>query len=107
MGDTTKMVVFQLVNATIRAGLLPVDCTAQCTTAHWAVPSARETHPILCCCLPPTLPPVWCAFNPSQVHYNLLYRKPEENGVKAACDDLGVTLIAYSPLSQGGLMGRQ
>ena len=43
----------------------------------------------------------------NQVHYNLLYRKPEENGVKAACDDLGVTLIAYSPLSQGGMMGRR
>ncbi len=36
-----------------------------------------------------------------QVHYSLLYRLPEENGVKRTCDELGITLIAYSPLSQG------
>ncbi|RVW31166.1 putative oxidoreductase, chloroplastic [Vitis vinifera] len=37
----------------------------------------------------------------NQVNYSLLYRLPEENGVKAACDELGVTLIAYSPIAQG------
>lgn len=42
----------------------------------------------------------------NQVHYNLLYRLPEKNGVKAACDELGVTLIAYSPLAQGILSGK-
>jgi hypothetical protein len=36
-----------------------------------------------------------------QVHYSLLYRHPEENGVKRTCEELGITLIAYSPLSQG------
>jgi hypothetical protein len=35
------------------------------------------------------------------VNYSLIYRNPEENGVKAACDELGVTLIAYSPIAQG------
>lgn len=42
----------------------------------------------------------------NQVHYNILYRVPEENGVKAACEELGVTLIAYSPLAQGMLSGK-
>ncbi|CAI5978429.1 unnamed protein product [Closterium sp. NIES-64] len=42
----------------------------------------------------------------NQVHYNILYRVPESNGVKQACDDLGVTIIAYSPLSQGVLSGK-
>ncbi|GAQ77682.1 NAD(P)-linked oxidoreductase superfamily protein [Klebsormidium nitens] len=42
----------------------------------------------------------------NQVHYNLLYRLPEKNGVKRTCDELGVTLIAYSPLAQGILSGK-
>eukprot|EP00897_Mesotaenium_endlicherianum_P005193 jgi/Mesen1/4701/ME000241S03734 len=42
----------------------------------------------------------------NQVHYNLLYRLPERNGVKRACEDLGVSLIAYSPLAQGVLSGK-
>ncbi|XVF58473.1 hypothetical protein PTKIN_Ptkin07bG0069300 [Pterospermum kingtungense] len=33
-------------------------------------------------------------------------KKPEENGVKAACDELGITLIAYCPLAQGTLTGK-
>lgn len=38
----------------------------------------------------------------NQVNYSLIYRLPEENGVKAACDELGISLIAYSPIAQGG-----
>ena len=37
----------------------------------------------------------------NQVQYSLLHRHPERNGLLRACDDLGVTLIAYSPLAQG------
>lgn len=40
----------------------------------------------------------------NQVNYSLIYRKPEENGVKAACDELGITLIAYCPIAQGELL---
>ncbi|KAG7024693.1 putative oxidoreductase, chloroplastic, partial [Cucurbita argyrosperma subsp. argyrosperma] len=32
--------------------------------------------------------------------------KPKENGVTAACDELGITLIAYSPIGQGVLSGK-
>ncbi|KDO44771.1 hypothetical protein CISIN_1g017732mg [Citrus sinensis] len=42
----------------------------------------------------------------NQVNYSLIYRKPEENGVKAACDELGITLIAYCPIAQGALTGK-
>jgi aryl-alcohol dehydrogenase-like predicted oxidoreductase len=42
----------------------------------------------------------------NQVHYSLLYRKPEQNGVLDACRELKVTLIAYSPLEQGLLTGK-
>lgn len=41
----------------------------------------------------------------NQVQYSLLYRAPESNGVLKACQELGVTLIAYSPLCQGLLTG--
>eukprot|EP00899_Mesostigma_viride_P002216 jgi/Mesvir1/11996/Mv00302-RA.1 len=42
----------------------------------------------------------------NQVQYSLLYRRPETNGVADACQDLGVTLMAYSPLAQGLLTGK-
>ncbi|XP_075643691.1 putative oxidoreductase At1g06690, chloroplastic [Castanea sativa] len=42
----------------------------------------------------------------NQVNYSLIYRAPEENGVKAACDELGISLIAYSPIAQGVLTGK-
>ena len=42
----------------------------------------------------------------NQVHYNLLHRYPETNGVLDACRELNVALIAYSPLEQGILTGK-
>lgn len=42
----------------------------------------------------------------NQVHYSLLHREPERDGVLAACRELGVTLIAYSPLEKGVLTGK-
>lgn len=42
----------------------------------------------------------------NQVEYSLLNRKPETNGVLEACRELGITLIAYSPLAGGMLTGK-
>jgi aryl-alcohol dehydrogenase-like predicted oxidoreductase len=42
----------------------------------------------------------------NQVQYSLLDRRPEKNGVLAACRDLDVRLIAYSPLAKGALTGK-
>ncbi|MBS1251903.1 MAG: putative oxidoreductase [Anaerolineales bacterium] len=42
----------------------------------------------------------------NQVEYSLLEREPERNGLLDACRELGVTLIAYSPLAQGLLTGK-
>jgi aryl-alcohol dehydrogenase-like predicted oxidoreductase len=42
----------------------------------------------------------------NQVHYSLLHRAPEVDGVLDACCELGVTLLAYSPLEQGLLTGK-
>jgi aryl-alcohol dehydrogenase-like predicted oxidoreductase len=42
----------------------------------------------------------------NQVHYNLLHRKPEKNGVLDVCHELNMALIAYSPLEQGLLTGK-
>lgn len=37
----------------------------------------------------------------NEVHYSLLHRQPETNGVLAACRELNVALIAYRPLESG------
>jgi len=42
----------------------------------------------------------------NQVQYSLLHRRPERNGLLATCRQLGVTLIAYSPLAMGLLTGK-
>lgn len=42
----------------------------------------------------------------NQVEYSLLHRQPETNGVLELCRELGVTLIAYTPLAGGALSGK-
>ena len=40
-----------------------------------------------------------------QVQFSLLYRKHEKSGLLAKAKELGVSVIAYSPLAQGMLTG--
>jgi aryl-alcohol dehydrogenase-like predicted oxidoreductase len=42
----------------------------------------------------------------NQVEYSLLRTMPERNGLLAACAELGVKVLAYSPLGQGRLTGK-
>jgi aryl-alcohol dehydrogenase-like predicted oxidoreductase len=42
----------------------------------------------------------------NQVEYSLLNRKPEVDGTLDACRELGITLIAYTPLAGGRLTGK-
>jgi len=42
----------------------------------------------------------------NQVNYSLLNRNVEKNGLLKACQELGVTLIAYSPIAKGVLTGK-
>ncbi len=42
----------------------------------------------------------------NQVRYNLLDRKIESNGVLQTAKELGITIIAYSPLAQGLVTGK-
>ncbi len=42
----------------------------------------------------------------NQVEYSLLDRKVELNGLLKTCQDLGITLIAYSPIAKGMLTGK-
>jgi aryl-alcohol dehydrogenase-like predicted oxidoreductase len=42
----------------------------------------------------------------SMVGYNILRRWPESNGVFAACEELGVSVIPYAPLAEGVLTGK-
>ena len=41
----------------------------------------------------------------NQVHYSLLHRQIEQDGVLATAQELGVTIIAYTPLAMGLLSG--
>lgn len=41
-----------------------------------------------------------------QVQYSLLSAGQDQMATKAACEDLGLRLIAYSPLALGMLTGR-
>jgi aryl-alcohol dehydrogenase-like predicted oxidoreductase len=42
----------------------------------------------------------------NQVQYSLLARQIEENGVLDTAEELGITILAYSPLAQGLLTGK-
>ncbi len=42
----------------------------------------------------------------NQVHFNLLHREIESNGILDTARALGVTIIAYTPLAQGLLSGK-
>jgi len=42
----------------------------------------------------------------NQVEFSLLRTMPEKVGLLAACRELGVTVLAYSPLAQGRLTGK-
>ena len=42
----------------------------------------------------------------NQVHYSLLHRTVEKNGTLARCQELGIRLIAYSPMEKGLLTGK-
>ena len=42
----------------------------------------------------------------NQVEYSLLQRKPETSGLTKVCGELGVTIIAYSPIAKGLLSGK-
>jgi len=42
----------------------------------------------------------------NQVHYSLINRAVEKNGTLARCKELGIRLIAYSPIEKGILSGK-
>jgi aryl-alcohol dehydrogenase-like predicted oxidoreductase len=42
----------------------------------------------------------------NQVEYSLLRTMPETGGLLRACSELGVTLLAFSPLAMGRLTGK-
>src|SRR5690349_18742918 len=42
----------------------------------------------------------------NQVHYSLLNRTVEKNGILTRCKELGIRLIAYSPIEKGLLSGK-
>lgn len=53
-----------------------------------------------------TMLKVGVTLSSNQVNYSLLDRKAETSGLLKACNELGITLIAYSPLAMGMLTGK-
>jgi aryl-alcohol dehydrogenase-like predicted oxidoreductase len=66
--------------------------------SNYSVEQMREAHDIL------ARRGVPLAVN--QVRYSLLTRQIESNGIFAAARELGITILAYSPLAQGLLTGK-
>ena len=66
--------------------------------SNYSAEQMREAHSILS--------KRGVALASNQVQYSLVYRKPEVDGVLDACRELGITLIAYSPLGMGALTGK-
>lgn len=46
------------------------------------------------------------ALTSNQLHFSLLHRRPEHDGLLSICQDLGITVIAYMPLAHGLLTGK-
>ena len=48
----------------------------------------------------------WSAFVCDQVHYSMVHREPETNGLSQLCLESGVALLPYYPLASGLLTGK-
>jgi aryl-alcohol dehydrogenase-like predicted oxidoreductase len=48
----------------------------------------------------------WPAFVCDQVHYSMVHREPERNGLASLCGETGVALLPYYPLASGLLTGK-
>lgn len=48
----------------------------------------------------------WAAFVSNQVHYSMVHRGPERNGLAELCRKEGVALLPYYPLASGLLTGK-
>ncbi len=66
--------------------------------SNYSADQMREAHQIL------TKRGIPLAVN--QVQYSLLFRKIETQGILSTAQELGVTILAYSPLAQGLLTGK-
>ncbi|MBN1938430.1 MAG: aldo/keto reductase [Candidatus Aminicenantes bacterium] len=80
------------------AGLVASGKIRSVGVSNFGAARMRESHRILA---DKGLPLV-----SNQVSYSLINRRIEQNGVLEAARELGITIIAYSPLSQGVLSGR-
>ena len=81
----------------------PQSCVSWCGYMRYLCHAPRTAHDIQVCrgCVQGSGVPLAS----DQVQYSLLYREPERNGVLDTCRELGITLMAYSPLCQGLLTG--
>ncbi|MGE5141128.1 MAG: aldo/keto reductase [Rudaea sp.] len=80
------------------AGLVEVGLTRAVGVSNYSTLQMRRAHAVLA--------ERGIPLASNQVKYSLLDRTPERIGLLDACRELGVTLIAYSPLEQGLVTGK-
>ena len=82
----------------VMAELLDQGVIAHAGVSNFSLPQMLEAHRALKSHGHPLVS--------NQVRYHLLDRRIEQNGLLSAAKDLGITIIAYSPLAQGLLTGK-
>lgn len=80
------------------AGLVSAGLTDAVGVSNYSIREMTKIHGELATCDVPLAT--------NQVEYSLLRRAPETSGLLAACQQLGVVLLAYSPIGQGRLTGK-
>jgi aryl-alcohol dehydrogenase-like predicted oxidoreductase len=80
------------------ADAVELGLTREVGVSNYNIDQLRRTHDVL------AKRGILLASN--QVEYHLLNRKIENNGLLDVCHELGISLIAYSPLGQGVLTGK-
>lgn len=91
-----KMSIHDLMNRV--AGAVEAGRVKAVGVSNYSVEQMREAHAAL------AKRGIPLASN--QVEYSLLHRKPEVDGVLDTCRELGITLIAYTPMAGGLLTGK-
>ena len=77
-------------------GAISVAC---CATEHRVTPNTHTQTPCVQRAPPRDHVP------PLQVQFSLLSTAPLESGLMDVCQELGITVVAYSPLALGALSG--
>lgn len=81
-------------------------CSSSSAGPAYSPPNALTLWCTVTMLLPPAAELIVCGSAALQVQYSLLSAGPAQSAIKSVADNLGITLIAYSPLALGLLTGK-